>query len=230
MAHANRLDHPARTRPIAADRPRPTFRVGELVQTGPPKARGAELQAMIPSRHSCALRLEVGRPSLFPSPAMSGFLATQDFPRFGLQVPIPSPHGSPKTPLKTHANPHPMSAGFPTMHPRCMTHEPASAGENRGRAFGLRVGSQIPTQGRPSISPGCAMFLVPPHRKGNRLVLRFSAHFTPATKGLTGEKNRVPLRPSKGAGVVKLVDTPDLGSGASAWGFESLHPHTFKKP
>ena len=45
---------------------------------------------------------------------------------------------------------------------------------------------------------------------------------------LTGEKNRVPLRPSKGAGVVKLVDTPDLGSGASAWGFESLHPHIFE--
>ena len=160
---------------------RPTFRVGEPAQTGPPKARGAELQAMIPSRHSCALRLEVGRPRLFPSPAMLGFHATQDFPRFGLQVPIPSPHGSPKAPSKTHANSHPMSAGFPTMHPRYMTQEPASAGENRGRAFGLRVGCQIPTQGRPSISPGCAMFFVLPHRKGNRLVLRFSAHFTPAT-------------------------------------------------
>ena len=159
----------------------PTFRVGQPVQTGPPKARGAELQAMIPNRHSCALRLEVGRPRLFPSPAMLGFHATQDFPRFGLQVPIPSPHGSPKAPSKTHANSHPMSAGFPTMHPRYMTQEPASAGENRGRAFGLRVGCQIPTQGRPSISPGCAMFFVPPHRKGNRLVLRFSAHFTPAT-------------------------------------------------
>ena len=46
---------------------------------------------------------------------------------------------------------------------------------------------------------------------------------------LTGEKNRVPLPPSKGAGVVKLVDTPDLGSGASAWGFESLHPHIFEE-
>ena len=51
--------------------------------------------------------------------------------------------------------------------------------------------------------------------------------FTTDGKRLTGEKNRVPLRPSKGAGVVKLVDTPDLGSGASAWGFESLHPHIF---
>ena len=26
------------------------------------------------------------------------------------------------------------------------------------------------------------------------------------------------------AGVVELADTPDLGSGARAWGFESLHP------
>ena len=33
---------------------------------------------------------------------------------------------------------------------------------------------------------------------------------TPRNVRLTGEKNRVPLRPSKGAGVVKLVDTPDL--------------------
>ena len=73
------------------------------------------------------------------------------------------------------------------------------------------------------------MFFVPPHCKGNRLPLRYSAHFTPATSRLTGEKNRVPLRPSKGAGVVKLVDTPDLGSGASAWGFESLHPHIFEE-
>ena len=53
---------------------------------------------------------------------------------------------------------------------------------------------------------------------------------TNATHGLTCEKNDLPLRPLKDAGVVKLVDTPDLGSGASAWGFESLHPHTFKKP
>ena len=30
------------------------------------------------------------------------------------------------------------------------------------------------------------------------------------------------------AGVVKLVDTLDLGSSATAWGFESLHSH--KKP
>ena len=55
-------------------------------------------------------------------------------------------------------------------------------------------------------------------------------HFTADGQGLTGEKNRVPLRPSKDAGVVKLVDTPDLGSGASAWGFESLHPHHFGEP
>ena len=27
------------------------------------------------------------------------------------------------------------------------------------------------------------------------------------------------------AGVLKLVDKPDLGSGAQAYGFESLHPH-----
>ena len=53
---------------------------------------------------------------------------------------------------------------------------------------------------------------------------------TNAAHGLTCEKNDLPLRPLKDAGVVKLVDTPDLGSGASAWGFESLHPHTFKKP
>ena len=53
---------------------------------------------------------------------------------------------------------------------------------------------------------------------------------TNATHGLTCEKNDLPLRPLKDAGVVKLVDTPDLGSGASAWGFESLHPHTFRKP
>ena len=53
---------------------------------------------------------------------------------------------------------------------------------------------------------------------------------TNAALGLTCEKNDLPLRPLKGAGVVKLVDTPDLGSGASAWGFESLHPHTFRKP
>ena len=31
------------------------------------------------------------------------------------------------------------------------------------------------------------------------------------------------------AGVLKLVDKPDLGSGAQAYGFESLHPH-YKKP
>ena len=47
--------------------------------------------------------------------------------------------------------------------------------------------------------------------------------------GLTSEKILVSLRPSKGAGVVKLVDTPDLGSGASACGFESLHPHFFEE-
>ena len=53
---------------------------------------------------------------------------------------------------------------------------------------------------------------------------------TNAAHGLACEKNDLPLRPLKDAGVVKLVDTPDLGSGASAWGFESLHPHTFRKP
>ena len=57
-----------------------------------------------------------------------------------------------------------------------------------------------------------------------------ATNLTNATRGLTCEKNNLPLRPLKDAGVVKLVDTPDLGSGASAWGFESLHPHTFKKP
>ena len=32
------------------------------------------------------------------------------------------------------------------------------------------------------------------------------------------------------AGVAKLVDAPDLGSGAlKAWGFESLHPHHNRK-
>ena len=50
-----------------------------------------------------------------------------------------------------------------------------------------------------------------------------------ACRGLTSEKILVSLRPSKGAGVVKLVDTPDLGSGASACGFESLHPHFFEE-
>ena len=59
--------------------------------------------------------------------------------------------------------------------------------------------------------------------------IEFQPQFTTAGMRLTGEKNRVPLRPSKGAGVVKLVDTPDLGSGASAWGFESLHPHIFEE-
>ena len=52
---------------------------------------------------------------------------------------------------------------------------------------------------------------------------------TNAEHGLTCEKNDLPLRPLKDAGVVKLVDTPDLGSGASAWGFESLHPHIFEE-
>ena len=37
---------------------------------------------------------------------------------------------------------------------------------------------------------------------------------TNATYGLTCEKNDLTLRPLKDAGVVKLVDTPDLGSGA----------------
>ena len=40
---------------------RPTFRVGEPAQARPPKARGVELPATTPSRHSCALRLEFGR-------------------------------------------------------------------------------------------------------------------------------------------------------------------------
>ena len=52
---------------------------------------------------------------------------------------------------------------------------------------------------------------------------------TNAERDLTCEKNDLPLRPLKGAGVVKLVDTPDLGSGASACGFESLHPHFFEE-
>ena len=181
MARANRLDHPAQTRPIAADRSRPTFRVGELVQTGPPKARGAGLPATKPSRQSCALRLEFGRPRSFPSPTMPAFHATQDFPRFGPQMPILFPRGGPRAPSKTHANSHPMSAGFPTTPPRSTTIASLPAGENRGRAFGLRGGCQNPTQGWKSTSPDCATFFVPPHRKGNRLVLRFSAHFIPAT-------------------------------------------------
>jgi hypothetical protein len=36
--------------------------------------------------------------------------------------------------------------------------------------------------------------------------------------------SRFPL-PEGFAGVLKLVDKPDLGSGAQAYGFESLHPH-----
>ena len=60
--------------------------------------------------------------------------------------------------------------------------------------------------------------------------MAFEDELTNEKKGLTCEKNSLPLRPLKDAGVVKLVDTPDLGSGASAWGFESLHPHHFREP
>ena len=127
---------------------RPTFRVGELVQTGPPKALGVGLPATTPSRPSCALRLEFGRPRPFPSPTMPGFHATQDFPRFELQVPIPSPHGDPRAPSKTHANSHPMSAGFPTTHPLSKTSASLPAGENLRPEFGLRGGGQTHTQGR----------------------------------------------------------------------------------
>lgn len=145
---------------------RPKFRVDELVQTGPPKARGVGLPATKPSRHSCAMRLEFGRPRSFPSPATLGFRATQDFPPFGLQVPIPSPRNAgsaPRAPPKTHANSRPKSAGFPTSRPQSKPNEPLPAGENRTRAFGPRGSCQIPTQGRPSNSPGCATFFVPPH-------------------------------------------------------------------
>ena len=104
--------------------------------------------------------------------------------------------------------------------------------------------------GHPGTSPGPA----PPHERGQRawaptaLPIAWARCLTSkpcceratdegffarksmdACRGLTSEKILVSLRPSKGAGVVKLVDTPDLGSGASACGFESLHPHFFEE-
>ena len=111
-----------------------------------------------------------------------------------------------------------------------------------------------PTRAVPGGHPGTPPGPAPPHERGRRawappaLPIAWARCLTSkpcceratdegffarksmdACWGLTSEKILVSLRPSKGAGVVKLVDTPDLGSGASACGFESLHPHFFEE-